>query len=320
MSGQTPPAKDPRSVAMMWAWIPALVPAVLGTIIGLILLLQGDSRRVQIGIAVPAVFIGTGLLITLVAVLVLVGLRLRARRAHTAAKIAADTAIRNEREAHRRFLARLDHELKNPITAIRATAVAAQNGAAPVDAWKTVDGQATKLSGLVRDLRKLAELETRELETETVNLEDLVHEAVSALGSQDHDVAARTTVSVTRVPWTVPAVVADPDLLSLAIDNVLANAAKYSAGGPIEVRLREESGWAVIEVADTGRGIPTADQLHVFDELARAGNARDIAGSGIGLTLVATVLRRHGGGVALRSAEGAGTVVTLHLPVHAPQR
>lgn len=62
------------------------------------------------------------------------------------------------------------------------------------------------------------------------------------------------------------------------------------------------------------------DQLHVFDELARAGNARDIAGSGIGLTLVATVLRRHGGGVALRSAEGAGTVVTLHLPVHAPQR
>ncbi|WP_254367839.1 ATP-binding protein [Microbacterium sp. NC79] len=63
-----------------------------------------------------------------------------------------------------------------------------------------------------------------------------------------------------------------------------------------------------------------ADQPHVFDELARAGNARDIAGSGIGLTLVATVLRRHGGGVALRSAEGAGTVVTLHLPVHAPQR
>lgn len=62
------------------------------------------------------------------------------------------------------------------------------------------------------------------------------------------------------------------------------------------------------------------DQLHVFDELARAGNARDIAGFGIGLTLVATVLRRHGGGVALRSAEGAGTVVTLHLPVHAPQR
>ncbi len=314
MTGPTPIAKKPAP--MMWAWIPALVPAVLGTIIGLILLLEGDARRVHIGIAVPAVFIGAGLLITLVAVLVLAGLRLRARRAAKAARIAADTAIQQERESHRRFLARLDHELKNPITAIRATAVAAQNGAAPVDAWKTVDGQAAKLSGLVGDLRKLAELETRALETETVNLEDLVNEAVAALGSQDPAFAARTTVSVTRVPWPVPAVTADLDLLSLAIDNVLANAAKYSAGGPIEVRLREESGWAVIEVADTGRGIPDADQPHVFDELARAGNARDIAGSGIGLTLVATVFRRHGGAVALRSAEGAGTVVTLHLPVY----
>lgn len=318
MSGQAKiPAKPARPVAAIWAWAPALVPAVLGTIIGLILLFQGDSRRVQIGIAIPAVFIGAGLLITLLALLTLGTWRWRSRRAGVARQRAAKEATRQEREAHRRFLARLDHELKNPITAIRATAVAAQNGAAPVDAWRTVDGQAAKLTGLVRDLRKLAELETRELDVETVNLEDLVSEAVAAMGAQDQAFAARTTVSVTRVPWPVPPVTADPDLLSLAIDNVLANAAKYSSGGPIEVRLREQSGWAVIEVADTGRGIPAEDQPHVFDELARAGNSRDIAGSGIGLTLVATVLRRHGGGVALRSAEGSGTVVTMHLPVSA---
>ncbi|WP_218683537.1 sensor histidine kinase KdpD, partial [Microbacterium sp. BF1] len=99
------------------------------------------------------------------------------------------------------------------------------------------------------------------------------------------------------------------------IDNVLSNAAKYSAQGPIEVRLREQDGWAVIDVADAGRGIPAGDLPTVFDELARAQNARDVTGSGIGLTLVATVMRHHGGDVSIRSAEGAGTVLTLRLPI-----
>lgn len=316
MSGpEDPSGPAPRRSRAPWAWAPALVPAVLGTVVGLVLLLSGDARRLEIGVAVPALVIGAGVLLTALALLALGGIVLRSRRSARATRRAAEDAARKEREGHRRFLARLDHELKNPITAIRATAVAAQNGAAPADAWPTVDAQAAKLSGLVRDLRKLAELETRELETEAVDLELLVTEAVAALGAQDPSVAARMSVAVTRVPWPVPTVRADPDLLSLALDNVLGNAAKYAADGPLEVRLREEAGWAVIEVADTGRGIPAADLPHVFDELARAANARDVAGSGIGLTLVATVLRRHGGDVALRSAEGAGTVVTLRLPL-----
>ncbi|MFJ2371111.1 sensor histidine kinase [Microbacterium sp. NPDC087665] len=89
--------------------------------------------------------------------------------------------------------------------------------------------------------------------------------------------------------------------------------AKYSDAGPIEVRLREDNGGAVLEVADSGRGVPAAELPTVFDELARAQNARDISGSGIGLTLVATVVRRHGGDVSIRSVEGAGTMVTIRL-------
>ena len=104
-------------------------------------------------------------------------------------------------------------------------------------------------------------------------------------------------------------------LLALAVDNVLGNAAKYAATGPIEVRLCEDDGHAVIEVADSGRGVPAVDLPLVFDELARASNARDRQGSGLGLTLVRTVLARHGGTATMRSSEGAGTVVTLWLPL-----
>lgn len=299
-------------------WIACTVPAVLGAVLAALLLAAGETRQVQVRIALPAVVVGAGLLLSAIALGVLAALALRARgrtRAQAAQDAAAARGAQQERENHARFLARLDHELKNPLTAILATSAAAQNDAGGGASWPLVDAQAAKLGGLVRDLRKLADLESRPLEREPVALEPLLAEAIAALAQQDPEAGARVALTVTRVPWPVPPISADPDLLSLAVDNVLGNAAKYSQEGPIEVRLREEAGQAVIEVADTGRGIPSADLPHVFDELARAQNARDVAGSGIGLTLVSAILRRHGGTVALRSAEGSGSVVTLRLPL-----
>lgn len=293
------------------------------------MLLAGDQRALALEIALPGAVLLGGALVSAVPATALVVRRLRARRtAHdaTAQQQALDAtaaaAAHHEREKHQQFLARLDHELKNPLTAIRATAVAAQVGnagpSAPArplvdDAWRTVDAQAQKLSTLVRDLRKLADLESRPLDREPVDLESLVAEAITAVEQQHPQTRGRITFAVTRVPWPVPLLNADVDLLSLAVDNVLGNAAKYSDAGPIEVRLREDNGGAVLEVADSGRGVPAADLPTVFDDLARAQNARDISGSGIGLTLVATVVRRHGGDVSIRSVEGAGTMVTIRL-------
>lgn len=277
----------------------------------------GDPRLLAIDLALPgAVLIAGALVSTIPAVLLIVhGARRRGRaRVEKAVTEAVTQATLQERAHHQRFLARLDHELKNPLTAIRATAAAAQGDSAVAE-WRVIDAQATKLSALVRDLRKLAELETRPLEREVVDLEQVLAEAITALSIQNPAAGARMSLTVTRVPWPVPPLTADLDLLSLAVDNVLANAAKYSTQGPIEVRLREQDGWAVIDVADAGRGIPAGDLPTVFDELARAQNARDVTGSGIGLTLVATVIRHHGGDVSVRSVEGAGTVLTLRLPI-----
>ncbi len=288
------------------------------------MVLAGDERMLSVQASLPGAVLVGGVVLSAIPLgaMLALGRRRRSvarrqRLVDEAAQAAAQAAAARERENHQRFLARLDHELKNPLTAIRATAATAADAATATDAeaWRTVDAQATKLSTLVRDLRKLAELETRPLETEPVDLEQLLQEAIAALAQQNPDAGARLTLAVTRVPWPVPALSADLDLISLAIDNVLGNAAKYSARGPIEVRLREQDGWAVIEVADAGRGIPASDLPQVFDELARAHNARDVNGSGIGLTLVATIMRKHGGDVSVRSAEGSGTVLTLRLPI-----
>ena len=281
------------------------------------MLLAGDTRVLAIELALPAGVLGAGAIVSALPLSILLARkgRARARDRHDAAvDAAAVRAAQQERANHQRFLARLDHELKNPLTAIRATAVAAQ-GEQQTDEWRTVDAQAAKLSTLVRDLRKLAELETRPLETEIVSLEEVLSEAIDALGQQNPAASGRIAFTVTRVPWAVPPVSVDLDLFSLAIDNVLGNAAKYSSQGPIEVRLREQDGWAILEIADAGRGIPASDLPLVFDELARAQNARDVSGSGIGLTLVATVMRRHGGDVSIRSVENAGSMVTLRMPI-----
>ena len=306
---------DRRGVAL---GVLAAVPVGLCTIAAGVMAAAGEQRVLAIDLALPAAVLIAGALVSAVPGVVLLGRR-AARRARLVADAAvveaASHAALQERTNHQRFLARLDHELKNPITAIRATAAVAQGDSA-AEEWRVIDAQAAKLSALVRDLRKLAELETRPLEFELVDLEQLLTESITALAVQNPPAGARIAVAVTRVPWPVPALSADLDLVSLAIDNVLGNAAKYSSEGPIEVRLREEHGWAVIDVADAGRGVPVADLPVVFDELARAQNARDVNGSGIGLTLVSTVMRRHGGGVQLRSVEGAGSVVTLRLPIH----
>jgi signal transduction histidine kinase len=114
-------------------------------------------------------------------------------------------------------------------------------------------------------------------------------------------------------------VLGDEDQLHSAVQNLMSNAVKYSnPGGRVRVRLRHESGQALLTVEDEGIGIPAADQENLFVRFFRAGNTGDIHGTGLGLALVRQVVEGHGGSVDLVSSLGEGTTVTLRLPATSP--
>ena len=295
---------------MVAGWGVAVVIAAVLTVAAYLLM---GELRLNIMVS-PALLIGE----TLAAVL-LMGLVVSiSRRRQDAALRQLRLQVQEEaRMQHRQFLRRLDHELKNPLTAVRAAVADASQGASPAIAvnLEVVDAQSRRMGRLLTDLRKLAELEAAPLALEDVDLAETVQDAVNAVVEE---AAGRDLPSV---PWPLPHVRGDGDLLYSAVYNVVSNAAKYTpAGGAVEVRGREEGGTVTIEVADTGIGVPGQEMGLVFRELGRAGNARALPGSGLGLPLVRTIAERHGGSVGMTSREGVGTRVWLVLPVAGPAR
>jgi two-component system, OmpR family, sensor kinase len=300
---------------MKLQWLVAIVPAFTGIGIDLWVV----TREVNIPILymradIGSIFLITGIIISGIA---LTGISLSRRLALQQQEVYTQLQTQSADE-RRRFLRRLDHELKNPLTAIRAglaNLAEAPSSEARQDAFHSVEAQALRLSRLAADLRKLAELETRMVERSPVDIGHLLQEAFD-ITSDHHEAGQRHfTISIPQAPWPLPVISGDQDLLFLAIHNLLDNALKFTRpGDTIELRAFEDGSTVAIEVADTGPGISEEDLPHVWEELYRGMGARGIPGSGLGLALVRAVAERHNGQVNLRSRAGQGTVFTLKLP------
>ena len=175
--------------------------------------------------------------------------------------------------------------------------------------------QAQRLSELVVQLRKLAALETLALEAEPVDLAALLSELVAEFQALPAGQQRQLSLNLPTLPWPLPHIQGDPDLLYLALRNVLDNAVKFSQpGDAVQVRAFEDAQAVIVEIADGGPGIPMEEQEKVWDELFRGQAGRAAPGSGLGLALVRAIVERHGGQASLRSRPGQGTVVTLRLP------
>jgi two-component system OmpR family sensor kinase len=222
-------------------------------------------------------------------------------------------------EERRRFLRRLDHELKNPLTAIRTGLSNLSWLSSPEARQETLDtmhAQVLRLSRLAGDLRKLADLEIRPLESTRVAMGPLLEEVMEQARERSEEGERQLRLTMLEAPWPLPTVEGDPDLLFLAVHNLVDNALKFTApGDTVEVRAFEDSTRLVLEVADTGPGIPQEELPHVWKELYRGQETRGIPGSGLGLALVKAICQRHGGDVSVRSRSGQGTVFTIRLPV-----
>ncbi len=218
------------------------------------------------------------------------------------------------------FLRRLDHELKNPLMAMRAglaNLTGTELDAPQREIIESVETQTLRLGRLLADLRKLAELEIRPLDCAPVDMSELLQDVVSMTEERPEAEGRRITLTLPQAPWPLPPVPGDRDLLFLLFHNLLDNALKFTQPGKtIELRAFEDGARVVVEVADTGQGIPEKDAMLVWNELYRGENARGVPGSGIGLALVRAITERHNGEVFLRSRVGQGTVFTLRLPVY----
>ncbi|WP_346115153.1 HAMP domain-containing sensor histidine kinase, partial [Nonomuraea maheshkhaliensis] len=208
------------------------------------------------------------------------------------------------------------HELRTPLTALQAGLEEVGAGLAEPDPARlaVLHDQALRLGRIVGDLAELSAAESAalSLRPREVNLAELagqvLHAAEPRLRAAGLDVHADLSEAVV--------VRADPDRLHQAIGNLLDNAARYCAPhDTVALTVRADGGQAVVEVADTGPGIPVEDLPHVFDRLWRGRSSALVSGSGIGLAVVRELITAHHGTVTARSEPGGGATFTVHLPL-----
>jgi len=216
----------------------------------------------------------------------------------------------------RRFVADASHELRTPLAAVRAYAELFTRGAAdrPADLERSMKGisrESERMSVLVEDLLLLAHLdEGRPLELEPVALNEVVGEALETA----HTLEPARPVEAALAPVTVAG---DRDRLRQVIDNLLSNVRSHTpADSALAVRLARDNGWAVLSVEDSGPGMDDEQLSHIFERFYRAdpSRARASGGAGLGLAIVAAVVKAHGGEVAAASEPGRGTTFEVRLP------
>jgi two-component system OmpR family sensor kinase len=236
-------------------------------------------------------------------------------------KMGRENTFQQADERRRSFIRRLDHEIKNPLTGLRAALANLSEAASPNDREKAAINarrDVERLTRLLADLRKLSDLDERPLEHLPVYIPNILEEIVEATSSLPAYQGRTVGLLINNVP-SLPLVTGDRDLLGLAFYNLVENALKFSGPGrEVEVRAREEGRGVIVEVADGGSGIPAEDLPYLFEELYRGANARGVEGSGLGLALTARIVDLHGGSLEVASRQGGerqGTVFSIHLPV-----
>jgi signal transduction histidine kinase len=229
-------------------------------------------------------------------------------------------------EVRSQFVASVSHELKTPLTAIRMFAETLAMGR-----WRDEQTKSEYLETIVNESERLARLVDNVLDFSKIEqgkkiyrprpmrLEDAAGSAVRAM---QFPLAQQGFHLQFSVDPNLPEIDADSDAIQQAILNLLTNAMKYSGDArEIDLRLAARNGDAVIQVVDHGLGMEPEEQKHIFEKFYRAPSHEHhlIAGTGLGLTLVAHIAKAHGGRVEVESAPGAGSTFSILLPLASNQ-
>jgi PAS domain S-box-containing protein len=241
-----------------------------------------------------------------------------ARHEADGARAEAEQASRAKDE----FLAMLAHELRNPMGVIvHAATILATHAALPAEEHRAVgmiERQSQHLASLLDDLLDVARITSGHIELDTEPL-DLGAVVTAGIEAQRLRIGAKSQQITVSVPPQPVIVVGDAVRLQQVIGNLVNNASKYTpAGGSIWVALRSEGGEAILDVRDTGAGIPAGSLSSIFGLFVQANPtlARTEGGLGVGLTLVKRVVELHKGRVECRSEGlGKGAQFAVRLPL-----
>lgn len=226
-------------------------------------------------------------------------------------------ALEHNHQALQRFLGDASHQLRTPLTTVRANLDLAARPGLPAGERQALledaRAEAERMGRLIGDLLSLARAESgARLEFAPVELDALLVESVR----RERRAAPHVRMSVETVE---PAVVeGDRDRLRELIGILLDNAARYTPeGGTVAAALEVRAGRAIVRVTDTGIGVDEADRVRVFERLYRGARARDLrpSGTGLGLAIAHWIVESHAGTIELMGRAEGGTVATVELPV-----
>ncbi|HEY3840527.1 MAG TPA: HAMP domain-containing sensor histidine kinase [Bryobacteraceae bacterium] len=225
-------------------------------------------------------------------------------------------------EVRSQFVAGVSHELKTPLTAIRMFAETLAMGRSRDEQTKseyleTIVNESERLARLVDNVLDFSKIEQgrKIYRLRPVRLEDVAGSAVRAMQFPLAQQGFHLNYSAEE---NMPELQADPDAIQQAILNLLTNAMKYSGDSrEIDLRLCSRDGNAIIEVVDRGLGLMPDERRRVFEKFYRAPSheSHSIAGTGLGLTLVAHIADGHGGRVEVESAPGVGSTFRILIPI-----
>jgi signal transduction histidine kinase len=220
-----------------------------------------------------------------------------------------------------RFVSTVSHELRTPITAMVGYLELVLDGEAgdlteqQVRFLEIVNRNCERLNGLVTDILEVARIDAGRLSLDRKRV-DLVAVAAGEVESA-RAAADRNGVDVRFVSGDEPlSLSADPMRLGQLLGNLLSNAIKFTPeGGSVTVTVDRHGDRALLEVADSGVGVPADEVDRLFERFFRASTGASEQGTGLGLSIVKSIVEAHGGTISVRSMEGVGTTFAVELPV-----